>query len=83
MMALAAAYRGGASDGRPGWWIEVAAGGDLMRREELLQALERDIPKYDRERDGERWWIAIESERILERLIPELSAYKSQRTLPL
>lgn len=80
-MALAAAYQGGNSTGRRGWWIELAAGGDLQRRVDLEAALETEIPRYDREQADGRWWIALESERALLRLIPELAAYKAQGSL--
>lgn len=74
---LTAAWRAGSTDGRPGW--RFTFGYD----EDAIDALKAGIPPRYREwnESQEWWWVAIEQEQALLKLLPGLEGYMRQGAL--
>ena len=74
---LTAAWRAGSSTGLAGWRVQFPF------NQEAIDVLKARIPPEAREWDPENktWWIAIEWEAALERIIPNLAAYRSQQPM--
>ena len=73
---IKAAYRGG-YDGRPGWWLALDYNAD--RIEDLKAAIPAKGRTWDQER--QEWWVDIEWELELLRVLPSLEAFKAQGSL--
>lgn len=75
-MGLTEAHRGG-FQGRAGWWIR------FDYDEELIERLKEKVPASLRswDEDKKRWWVSLEAEDTLLKLMPGLEAYRSQGAL--
>ena len=74
---ITAAWRGGSSDGRPGWRLQFAY--DVK----TISALKRAIPARSREwnDEGSWWWIAEDVEDQAIAVLPALAAFTKQGSL--
>ena len=75
-MRLHQAYRGG-HQGRAGWWLHCQY--DAEGVEALKAAVAPRTAHWDE--DEKRWWVPLEAEDAVLRVVPGLEAYKAQGVL--
>lgn len=78
-MALTKAYRGGDSQGRPGFWFAFKFDQDTI---DALKGIPPQFRSYNEE--SREWWVADEPSAIakVERLFPAFHTYVDAPSLP-